>query len=181
MIITCYKGATIAQGFVANTYEVDENFTGIIIDNLGVKKKLHHPWKLHIYDDGIVIKDVDGKSYKVDPSLVEDHNTNTKLLAYLRDCIDIGSASEYYQEFYPAGDEITLGYDLTDFSLWTKDSINDSFTVILQGLNAYYDSAAFVAGNNIQFRILAGNKLKFARAQGSKRVQVQIKNKFVYA
>lgn len=181
MTITCYKGHTIAQGYVANSYEVDENFTGVIIDNLGVKKKLHYPWKLHIYPDGIVIKDYDGKSYKVDPTLVDDYNTNDKLLTYLRDCIDIGSASDYYGEFYPAGDEITLPYDLTDFSLWTKDSINNSFTVILQGIDAYYDSAAFVAGNNIQFNILAGNKLKFPRAQGSKRVQVQIKNRFVYA
>ena len=56
-------------------------------------------------------------------------------------------------------------------------SINDSFDVYLQGVKAYYDSAAFT-GNNIQFRILAGNKLKFSRAQGGRRVEVKIKNRF---
>lgn len=181
MTITCYKGYTIAQGYVANTYEVDENFTGVIIDNTGVKKKMHYPWKLHIYPDGIVIKDDDGKSYKVDPALVEIYNTNEKLLNYLRDCIDMGLGSDYYDEFYPAGDEITVGYDLTDFALWTKDSINDSFFVYLQGLRSHYDAAAFTPGNNIQFQILSGNKLKFPRAQLSKRVQVQIRNRFIYA
>ena len=84
----------------------------------------------------------------------------------------------YYAEFYPVGDEITVDYDLTDYNLWTKDSINDSFAVYLQGIRAYYDTAAFTTGNNIQFKILSGNKIKFSRAQGAKRVQVQIKNRF---
>lgn len=172
MTVTCYKGI-LATGYVANTYEVDESFVGLIIDN-GVKKKLHYPFQLHIYPDGLVIKDLLGKSYKVDPSLVDDYNTMDRLLNYIHGCM----GSDYYAEFYPAGDEITLGYNLTDFNLWTKDSINDSFAVYLQGVRAYYDTAAFTAGNNIQFKILTGNKLKFPRAQGSRRVQVQIINRF---
>ena len=175
MTVTCYKAYLLAQGYVNNSYEVDESFTGLIIDNGGVKKKLHYPFKLHIYDTDVIIKDIDGKSYRVDPSTVDDYNTITKLLSYINSCIE----SDYYEEFSPAGDEITVNYDLSGYLSWTKDSINDSIALYLQGgIKAYYDGVAFTAGNNYQFQVLAGNVIKFPRAQLGKRVQVQIKNRF---
>lgn len=175
MIITCYKGGYLPFGVVDNTYETDESFTGVVIDNGIEKKKLHYPWRIMIYDDDVVLKDeILGKSYRINPSLVVNYNTKDKLLTYLRDCIE----NEYYQEFYPIGDEITVGYDLSGYTSWTKDSINDSIIIYQQGVRAYYDTLPFTAGNNIQFQILAGNKIKFARPQQGRRVQVQIRNRF---
>lgn len=162
LTVTCYKNKQLPVGFVDNSYEADILFTGIVIDNGTEKKSLTCPLAITYYGaDDVVIKDLYGKSYYVEPDDTQFGN-KTLFVQFLRTCLD----SVYTDYFNMTGQTfITLDYDLTDIAAKTADEINGSINIFGQGALLYTDKLALSPATNNKYLIELPNKVHFNRAQ----------------
>lgn len=176
LTVTCYKNKLLPVGFVANSYEADTLFTGIVIDNGTEKKSLTCPLAITYYGaTDVVIKDIYGKSYYVEPDDTQFGN-KTLFVQFLRTCLD----SIYTDYFTLTGQTfITLDYDLTDIAARTADEINGSINIYGQGVQLYTDKMALTSTSNNKYLIELPNKINFNRPQ-SGRISIIINGNYLH-
>lgn len=176
LTVTCYKNKQLPVGFVNNSYEADILFTGIVIDNGTEKKSLTCPLAITYYGtDDVVIKDIYGKSYYVEPDDTQFGN-KTLFVQFLRTCLN-----SVYTDFFnlTAQTFITVDYDLTDIASRTATEINGSIQVYGQGVLLYTDKMALTPLTNSKYLIELPNKILFNRPQTG-RFNVVINGNFLH-
>jgi len=175
-MITCYKEQILPVGAVDNSELKDEYFTGIVVDYGARQVKVHYPWAIEVHGSNIVIKDQKyGKSVLINPADT-DYPTVAKLTQHLRWCMEL----DYYAVFYPAGDEITLSYDISGWGSYSVDSINASLFVTSGTQKFFFHDNNLVDGSGRPSQgeiglTFATNKIKFSSSQQGRRVEVYIK------
>lgn len=173
--VICYKNKALPVGFVANTYEADLVFTGLVVVDGAYKKSLKAPFDMALYGaNDLVIKDDFGKSYLIDGTNTI-YGTRSKLLAHINRCLE----TDYYEFFVMSGqDFVEVGYDLTVAATSTLESIRASIMIFEAGAKYYAGLTPHTEYDMTKFTIESPNIIRFNEARDNVNIEVYIRNRF---
>lgn len=173
--VACYKNKSLPVGFVVNSYEADLVFTGVVVDNDGVKTSLKFPFDFALYgSDELMIKDDFGKSYLIDATETI-YATRDKLIAHINRCLGI----DYYKFIVMSGqDFITVDYDLTKAATSTLESIRASISIFEAGAKYYAGLPPHTEIDMTKFTIEPPFTIRFNEPRDNVNIEVYIRDMF---